>query len=183
MSIFSKVGGAHPRRNKFNLSFDIKTTADMGILYPVGTPQMMVPGDRFRVGHEVVAQMQPLVAPPMVDISVYFYDFFVPFRILWNDWEKFITRGVTGDETPPLPYFAPGREGGADTFGTDRGSLWERFGFPEGASTDKVKVLDFAFRAYNLIWNEYFRDENHMAELPLAPDWKGVDLDDSDNLF
>lgn len=176
MSIFSKVGGAHPRRNKFNLSFDIKTTADMGILYPVGTPQMMVPGDRFRIGHEVVAQMQPLVAPCMADISIYFYDFFVPFRILWENWEKFITRGVTGDETPSLPYYFSDKN---DTTKTARGTLWERFGFPENVHSSKVKVLDFAWRAYNLIWNEYFRDENHMVELPLVPQTETVALDDS----
>lgn len=178
MSIFSKVGGAHPRRNKFNLSFDVKTTADMGILYPVGTPQMMVPGDSFRIGHEVVAQLQPLVAPPMADISIYFYDFFVPFRLLWDDWEEFITRGVDGDSTPPLPYYDPSENVPAGTF-TGKGTLWDYFGFPVGVDEKKVKVLDFPWRAYNLIWNEYFRDENHMAELPLKPRITRVDLDDS----
>lgn len=178
MSIFSKVGGAHPRRNKFNLSFDVKTTADMGILYPVGTPQMMVPGDSFRIGHEVVAQLQPLVAPPMADMSVYFYDFFVPFRLLWDDWEEFITRGVDGDSTPPLPYYDPSGTTPAGTF-TAKGSLWDFFGFPVGVNEKKVKVLDFPWRAYNLIWNEYFRDENHMIELPLKPSIKRVNLDDS----
>lgn len=178
MSIFSKVGGAHPRRNKFNLSFDVKTTADMGILYPVGTPQLMVPGDSFRIGHEVVAQLQPLVAPPMADMSVYFYDFFVPFRLLWDDWEEFITRGVDGDSTPPLPYYDPSGNVPAGTF-TMKGSLWDYFGFPVGVNEKKVKVLDFPWRAYNLIWNEYFRDENHMAELPLQPQISRVDLDSS----
>lgn len=178
MSIFSKVGGAHPRRNKFNLSFDVKTTADMGILYPVGTPQMMVPGDSFRIGHEVVAQLQPLVAPPMADMSVYFYDFFVPFRLLWDDWEEFITRGVDGDSTPPLPYYHP-RTTTAQSPKTGKGSLWDYFGFPVGVDETYVKVLDFPWRAYNLIWNEYFRDENHMQELPLAPQVDGIALDDS----
>ena len=179
MSIFSKVGGAHPRRNKFNLSFDVKTTADMGILYPVGTPQMMVPGDSFRVGHEVVAQLQPLVAPVMADMSVYFYDFFVPFRLLWDNWEEFITRGVDGDSTPPLPYYKPaGSVPGIDPQ-TGKGTMWDFFGFPVGVDENSVKVLDFPWRAYNLIWNEYFRDENHMAELPLEPSINRVNLDDS----
>ena len=178
MSIFSKVGGAHPRRNKFDISFDVKTTADMGILYPVGTPQMMVPGDSFRICHEVVAQLQPLVAPPMADMSVYFYDFFVPFRLLWDDWEKFITRGEDGDSTPPLPYYDPSENVPAGTF-TGKGTLWDYFGFPTGVDEKRVKVLDFPWRAYNLIWNEYFRDENHMNELPLKPRITRVDLDDS----
>ena len=178
MSIFSKVGGAHPRRNKFNLSFDVKTTADMGILYPVGTPQMMVPGDSFRVGHEVVAQLQPMVAPVMADMSVYFYDFFVPFRLLWDDWETFITRGVSGDEEPPLPYYDPSGGYHDDKF-TAKGTLWDSFGFPIGVDETKVKVLDFPWRAYNLIWNEYFRDENHMTELHIEPLETVETLDDS----
>lgn len=178
MSIFSKVGGAHPRRNKFNLSFDVKTTADMGTLYPVGTPMMMVPGDSFRIGHEVVAQLQPLVAPIMADISIYFYDFFVPFRLLWDKWEEFITRGVDGDSTPPLPYYSP-RTTSAQSPKTGKGSNWDYFGFPVGVDETHVKVLDFPWRAYNLIWNEYFRDENHMQELPLVPQADGIALDDS----
>ena len=179
MSIFSKVGGAHPRRNKFNLSFDIKTTADMGILYPVGTPQMMVPGDSFRIGHEVVAQLQPLVAPPMADMSVYFYDFFVPFRLLWDDWEEFITRGVDGDSTPLLPYYLPTYSSVDPTLYTAKDTLWDYFGFPVNVNYDYVKILDFPWRAYNLIWNEYFRDENHMSELPLEPTSNAIHLDDS----
>lgn len=181
MSIFSRVGGSHPRRNKFNLSFDVKTTADMGILYPVGTPQMMVPGDSFRIGHEVVAQLQPLVAPVMADISVYFYDFFVPFRILWESWEEFITRGADGDSTPALPYYSPKPSevpGPISSF-TSKGTLWDYFGFPVDVEYPNVKVLDLPWRAYNLIWNEYFRDENQMKELPLVPTWSRVSLDSS----
>lgn len=163
MSIFSKVGGAHPRRNKFNLSYSVKTTAEMGKLYPAGMPQMMVPGDTFKIGHEVVAQMQPLVAPVMADISIYFYDFFVPFRLLWDDWEKFITRGVTGDETPPLPKY---QEYSYSSYA--KHTLFDYFGFPAGVANSipyEDRPLDFPWRAYWFIWNEYFRDENLMPEV------------------
>ena len=169
-SIFSKVGGAHPRRNKFNLSFSVQTTADMGILYPAGMPQMLVPGDSIKVGHEVVAQMQALKSPMFADISIYFYDFFVPFRLLWDDWETFITRGKSGDETPFLPKFSPAR-GVSFRDATNSGSLWDFFGFPVSASdsTGDVPIddrpLDFPWRAYWFIWNEYFRDENLMKEV------------------
>ena len=163
-SVFSKVGGAHPRRNKFNLSFSVQTTADMGILYPAGMPQMLVPGDSIKVGHEVVAQMQALKSPMFADISIYFYDFFVPFRLLWDDWETFITRGKTGDETPSLPKYKTYSMG--QTTITD--SLWDYFGFPAYNSGSPFSVpendrpLDFLWRAYWFIWNEYFRDENLM---------------------
>lgn len=169
-SVFSKVGGAHPRRNKFNLSYSVQTTADMGILYPAGMPQMLVPGDSIKVGHEVVAQMQSLKSPMFADISIYFYDFFVPFRLLWDDWETFITRGQSGDETPFLPKYSPSL---GTTFkdATSSGSLWDYFGFPVSASNDTGDVpyddrpLDFLWRAYWFIWNEYFRDENLMKEV------------------
>lgn len=172
-SVFSKVGGAHPRRNKFNLSFSVQTTADMGILYPAGMPQMLVPGDSIKIGHEVVAQMQALKSPMFADISIYFYDFFVPFRLLWDDWETFITRGQSGDETPPLPKFK--YNGLSFSEFTKSGTLWDYFGFPV---SDKYTIpendrpLDFPWRAYWFIWNEYFRDENLMSEV----DYKGSEF-------
>lgn len=167
-SVFSKVGGAHPRRNKFNLSFSVQTTADMGILYPAGMPQMLVPGDSIKVGHEVVAQMQALKSPMFADISIYFYDFFVPFRLLWDDWETFITRGKSGDETPSLPKFTHSTKASfKDCVAT--GTLWDYFGFPtyfHGSSIPlEDRPLDFLWRAYWFIWNEYFRDENLMDEI------------------
>lgn len=169
MSIFSKVGGAHPRRNKFNLSYSVKTTADMGILYPAGMPQMMVPGDSFKIGHEIVAQLQPMVSPAMADISIYFYDFFVPFRILWDQWETFITRGESGDETPAIPKLHNVSGDIMTCYGT--GSLWDYFGFPPCTKVNDVintsmipsnneRPLSFLWKAYDMIWNEYFRDEN-----------------------
>lgn len=168
-SVFSKVGGAHPRRNKFNLSFSVQTTADMGILYPAGMPQMLVPGDSIKVGHEVVAQMQALKSPMFADISIYFYDFFVPFRLLWDDWETFITRGKSGDETPPLPKF---KHVSYKNFyaSSCSGTLWDYFGFPVSSDStvnipENDRPLDFPWRAYWFIWNEYFRDENLMDEV------------------
>ena len=167
-SVFSKVGGAHPRRNKFNLSFSVQTTADMGILYPAGMPQMLVPGDSIKVGHEVVAQMQSLKSPMFADISIYFYDFFVPFRLLWDEWETFITRGKSGDETPPLPKFTQARNRSFRDC-TGLWSLWDYFGFPVSAANQTGDIpyddrpLDFPWRAYWFIWNEYFRDENLMS--------------------
>lgn len=173
-SVFSKVAGAHPRRNKFNLSFSVQTTADMGILYPAGMPQMLVPGDSIKVGHEVVAQMQALKSPMFADISIYFYDFFVPFRLLWDDWETFITRGKSGDETPALRKF---KNISYKNFyaSTESGTLWDYFGFP--VSPDATfnipyadRPLDFPWRAYWFIWNEYFRDENLMDEVDFKSD-------------
>lgn len=174
-SVFSKVGGAHPRRNKFNLSYSVQTTADMGILYPAGMPQMLVPGDSIKVGHEVVAQMQALKSPMFADISIYFYDFFVPFRLLWDDWETFITRGKSGDETPSLPKF---KHISYKNFfaSTCSNTLWDYFGFPVSPDAtfnipDNDRPLDFPWRAYWFIWNEYFRDENLMQEVDFKKDY------------
>ncbi len=174
-SVFSKVGGSHPRRNKFNLSFSVQTTADMGILYPAGMPQMLVPGDSIKVGHEVVAQMQALKSPMFADISIYFYDFFVPFRIIWKNWETFITRGKSGDETPALPKFFPGNNMSFKDV-TGVGTLWDYFGFPTGLSDipKNDRPLDLPWRAYWFIWNEYFRDENLMDK---------VNFDDANVLY
>lgn len=171
MSVFSKIGGVKPRRNAFKLDFDVKTTMNMGIAYPC-CGLLMNPGDTFKVSHDVVLNANPMVAPPYAEMSFYVYDFFVPLRIIWDDWEKFITRGATGDETIPLPKF----ELNADAHKFD--TLWDYFGFPTNKiPTGASAPTDFLWRAYNLIWNEYFRAENFQAELPIVPQNDAVELE------
>lgn len=171
MSVFSNIGGVKPRRNAFKLDFDVKTTMNMGIAYPC-CGLLMNPGDTFKVSHDVVLNANPMVAPPYAEMSFYVYDFFVPLRILWDDWEKFITRGATGDEAIPLPKF----ELNADAHKFD--TLWDYFGFPTNkVPTGASAPTDFLWRAYNLIWNEYFRAENFQAELPIVPQNDPVELE------
>ena len=95
-NIFKRVGALRPGRSVFDLSYEKKFTCDMGQLIPVMCDEM-VPGDTFKVANSVVIRFQPLVAPIMHEINVYVHYFFVPYRILWDDWEEFITGGVDGE--------------------------------------------------------------------------------------
>ena len=92
---------------------------------------------------------------------MYTHYFFVPYRILWDDWEEFITGGVDGESALTLPRFSPGGGAGA-------GSLWDYLGFPLSVTCAGVTPLQFPFNAYNLIYNEYYRDETLIDEIPLT---------------
>ena len=150
-SVFQNISGNHPRKNLFNLSYDVKTTLDMGQLIPVMCDEV-VPGDTFKISNQAVARFAPLVAPVMHEVNLFTHYFFVPYRLLWEDWENFITGGKDGDfaAVPPHEY----------SLGvSDKGTLWDYLGFPVIDDTS-LGVNAFPFRAYNLVWNEYYRDEN-----------------------
>nr|QJB19320.1 MAG: major capsid protein [Microvirus sp.] len=158
-NVFSEVGGLHPSRSVFDLSYDKKFTCDMAQLIPVLCDEM-VPGDFFQVGNQAVVRFQPLVAPILHEINCYVHYFFVPYRILWEDWEDFISGGFNGGFSDPIPEWEP--------TDTTVGSLWDFLGFPVGVDPDGAYPIDMPRRAYNLIYNEYYRDENLITEVALT---------------
>ena len=163
-NIFNHVGSLNPSRSVFDLSYEKKFTCDMGQLVPVLCDEM-VPGDFFQFGNEAVIRFQPLVAPILHEVNMYLHIFFVPYRILWDNagtdnWETFISGGVDGDETPTLPRWEPTN--------TAQGSLWDYMGFPVGIDPDGAYPIDMPRRAYNLVWNEYYRDESLQTEVALT---------------
>jgi len=158
-NVFSQVGGLYPRRSVFDLSYEKKLTCDMAQLIPVMCDEV-VPGDVFIVGNQAVVRFQPLVAPILHEINMYVHYFFVPYRILWDDWEDFISGGPDGQFADPIPEWQP-------TIITE-GSLWDFFGFPVGVDPDGAYPIDFPRRAYNLVYNEYYRDENLQSEVSLT---------------
>lgn len=182
MSAFTHVGMNKPRRSVFNLSHQRKFDAEMMKLYPIMVDEM-VPGDHFRISNKILARViNPLVAPMMHDVKLRTEYFFVPYRILWDDWETFISRGVDGDTSLTVPTWPLNSNGMSDKQLIQRtmgeGSLWDYIGFPVfddtageqnySVSALKDKALwpvDFPRRAYLEIWNEYYRDENYLKEL------------------
>ncbi|WP_308549308.1 major capsid protein [uncultured Parabacteroides sp.] len=175
-----------PKRNAFNLSYESKLTMNMGELVPIMC-MPVVPGDKFRVKTESLVRLAPLVAPMMHRVNVFTHYFFVPNRLVWNQWEDFITKGVDGTDVPVFPKIVLDNTlettPGSSIF--DRklfrdGSLWDYLGLPSirqigdtsdgyvdpSPSPNSVNVpLDFKvsalpFRAYQLIYNEYYRDQN-----------------------
>ena len=72
-------------------------TCDMGQLIPIMADEM-VPGDVFKIGNQSVIRFQPLVAPILHEINAYVHYFFVPYRLLWSNWESFISGGADGSD-------------------------------------------------------------------------------------
>jgi hypothetical protein len=134
----------------------------MGQLIPVLCEEM-VPGDKFQIGNEIVIRFAPLIAPILHSINVFVHYFFVPYRLLWDGWEDFITGGEDGDDDSELPVIPVHL---ADPAVTRKYTLWDYFGFPIKKITDKESCpLWFPWLAYNFIFNEYYRDQNLQEEV------------------
>ena len=161
--VFQRVAGLRPGMSVFDLSYTKLFTCDMGQLIPVMCDEV-VPGDIFKIGNQSVTRMQPLVAPVLHEINQYVHYFFVPYRLLWDGWEDFITGGEDGNNVSVLPTWVP-------TIRYPVGSLWDYFGFNTGfIPTATSAPVAFPRNAYNLVWNEYYRDENLQVERPLYTD-------------
>ena len=150
MSIFSKVAMPKPAQNTFDLSHDRKFSMKIGEITPI-LCQETVPGDKFNVESTNLLRFAPMLAPIMHQTSVYIHYFFVPNRIIWDNWEDFITGGEDGTANPAFPVF--------NNLGSvSEGSLFDYLGLPTGTSIGDVNALPTM--AYNKIYNEYYRDQN-----------------------
>lgn len=162
---FNATGGLKPRRSVFDLSYRKNFTCDMGQLIPVMADET-VPGDHFTIGSEVVVRFQPLVAPIMHEITATVHYFFVPYRILWDNWEEFISQGQLGGSNLPIsiPRFPI-----TDSANRSLGTLWDYFGMPIGDDAEitysPLAPIDMPWRAYNRIYNEYYRDQDLQEEI------------------
>lgn len=170
MSIFSKVKANKPKRSTFNLSHDVKLTCDFGKLVPFMCEEV-VPSDTWQLQSNVLLRFSPLIAPVMHDINVYTHYFYVPFRIIWDEYEDFITGGKDGNAKPAFPRLGClHKVGVGNTVWQDKNGLWspgslaDYLNFPTSdsniGSTDEFYVSALPFRAYQMIYNEYYRDEN-----------------------
>jgi hypothetical protein len=163
-NIFKHVSGRRPGRSLFDMSYENKFDCDMGEMIPV-LLQDCVPGDFIKFGNQAVVRVNPLVAPVLHEVMVNVDYFFVPYRILWDEdgtdnWETFITGGEDGDDTPTHPTWEP-------TVYTEY-SLWDYCGFPVGIDPDGFYPVDWPRRAYNLIYNEWYRQTDIQSEVALT---------------
>ena len=152
MSIFSKVAMPRPQTNTFDLSHDRKFSGKIGELMPISVMEV-VPGDKFNIKATNMTRFAPLITPIMHKASVYCHFFFVPNRILWPNWENFISGGEDGLADPTFPTVDL-------TIPTQYGvqTLADYLGLPTGNQLQNVSALPFA--AYQKIYQDYYRDEN-----------------------
>lgn len=153
------------KRSKFSLSHYKLLTMNMGELIPL-TWVETIPGDSFQHVTSALVRVSPLLAPVMHPVRVRIHHFFVPNRLIWNkdggadtDFEAFITGGSDGTATPTHPYI---NLNGAIA----EGSLHDYLGIPPATYTNQ-QVSALPFRAYALIFNEYYRDQDLVTELTI----------------
>lgn len=145
------------KRSKFNLSYTKLFSCDMGELIPLGLTEVL-PGDAIQQSTSALIRCSPLLAPVMHPVRVAIHHWFVPFRILWEDWEDFITGGSDGMDDSVFPTIdMPAMTGAAV------GSLADYLGVPTGVANLEVSALPF--RAYAKIWNEFYRDQDLQTPL------------------
>lgn len=146
------------KRNKFNLSHKVSFSCDQGELVPISLVEVL-PGDIFRHGTSCLIRLSPMLAPIFSQLNVSVFQFFVPHRLVWEDFEDFITGGEDGQDTSVFPTI---------TFasGVGVGSLSDYLGVVPGVNGIEVSALPF--RAYAKIWNDWFRDQDLQNKQPVS---------------
>lgn len=143
-------------RSRFDRTSTVKTSFNVGDLVPFYIDEVL-PGDTFDVSTAKVVRMQPMVAPPMDDLFLDTYFFFVPNRLVWEHWANLMGENDTTSWYPSVDYSVPQVISPAKT-GWKIGSIADYFGIPTGVPGLSVNALPF--RAYAKIVNDWFRDEN-----------------------
>lgn len=165
MKVFDRIQLKSPKRSAFDLSHGRKFSMNMGELVPVLCTEV-IPYDKIRLNMEHLVRMQPLLAPMMHHVNVTTHFFFVPNRLIWNDWENFITGGEKGNSNPVFPTINKTGTGPYDDVGLGIGSLADYLGVPvkqfagKSGTLPEGQISQLPFRAYQLIYNEYYRDQN-----------------------
>lgn len=146
------------KRSKHSLSFYRLATLNMGWLYPVGCVEVL-PGDSFRHESAALIRVSPLVSPVMHPVHVQIHHWFVPNRILWGSWEDFIT-DIDSTETVPTVTMTAAH--------SSQLSIVQAMGvgLPSVSGAASVGLNALPFRAYNMIRNEFYRDQDLQAAWP-----------------
>lgn len=166
---FSRVPTAEIPRSSFDRSHGYKTTLNAGYLVPVFIDEVL-PGDTFNLNMTGFARLSTPIKPLMDNAYFNSFFFFVPNRLIWDNWKKF--NGEQRNPGDSTDFLVP--QVTAPAGGWLVGSLSDYFGLPTqvgGISADALW-----HRAYNLIWNEWFRDEN-LQNSVTVPTGDGPDTD------
>lgn len=168
-SRFAQAPQVDIQRSTFDRSSGHKTTFNAGKLVPIYVDEVL-PGDTFEMKTSTIIRGSTPIFPVMDNANMDIYFFFVPNRLVWDHWKEFNGENTTSkwEQTVEysIPQMAPPLNAGTKTAGWERGSLADYMGIPTqvgpGASqtNPEYTVNHLPFRAYCLIWNEWFRDQN-----------------------
>lgn len=155
--LFSQIPRAQIQRSSFNRSHTYKTAFDSNYLIPFYVDEVL-PGDTFNLSASLFGRLATPAVPIMDNLYLDTFYFFVPTRLVWNHWQAF--NGEQVDPGDSTDYLIP-----TVSCNGSSGSIYDYFGIPDvegngAAQGTTIEVNSLPFRAYNLIWNEWFRDEN-----------------------
>lgn len=159
-SHFATVPSANIPRSKFDRSHGLKTTIDAGYLYPIFVDEAL-PGDTFKVNTATFARLATLLHPIMEDLRLTIFYWAVPYRLIWDNFAKFMGEKENPDDE--TTYLIPQMTVPAG--GHPREELGDYFGIPP--AVENFEHSSLPFRAYNLIWNEWHRDQNLQDSVPV----------------
>lgn len=160
---FSAAPSADIPRSVFDRSHNFKTTFDADYLIPVMVDEVL-PGDTFKLDLTAFARMSTPFHPLMDNIYLDTFFFFVPNRLVFEDWARLMGENTEGAGIDPASIVLPLQSYNVNTQ-PQRGSVSDYFGIPVEPGIPEVQGLPH--RAYRLIWNEWFRDQNTQAPLPM----------------
>lgn len=186
-SHFSKNPQVDIQRSRFDRSHSVKLSGNVGDLIPFYCDEVL-PGDTFQIDTSKLVRLQTLVTPVMDNIYLDTYYFFVPCRLVWEHWREMMGENTSAPWFPDVEYSVPQvtsplRSGdGSSESGWAEGTIADYMGIPPGVSGLSISALPF--RAYALIYNEWFRDENLQTpqSVPVGDD-NTVGSNDSSGLF
>jgi len=162
--VFSQVPKADIPRSSFDRSHGYKTTFDAGLLIPIFVDEAL-PGDTFNLKMTGFARLATPIFPIMDNMYMETHYFSVPMRLVWDNWQKF--NGEQKNPGDSTDFIIPQMVSPAPT-GYQIGQLSDYFGLPTGVPN--VSHSSLWHRAYNLIWNEWFRDQNMQDSVPVPTD-------------
>ena len=155
---FAMVPKADIPRSSFDTQYAHKTTFDGGYLVPIYCDEVL-PGDTHRVKMTAFARLATPLFPVMDNLHLDTFFFFIPNRLVWNNWVKFM--GEQANPADSISYVIPTITSPAG--GYTVGSLFDHYGLPTAGQITGVNTVThnvLPLRAYNLVYNEWFRDEN-----------------------
>lgn len=179
MKLFNAAQSDAPQVSTFDLSHEHKLSLNMGDLVPILCRETL-PGDIWNINTEVFLRMMPTLAPIMHRVDVHLEAFFVPNYIVWNNFQKFITGGDHGEDNPVHPtlnYAALDYEN--TLYKAKKGSLADYMGLPvlqDGQiNNTNFQFNALPFKAYQSIWNEFYRDQNLQEPIDIKKENDGDD--------
>jgi len=162
-SHFSQLPTAEVERSTFDRSAGYKTTFNAGEIIPFFLDEVL-PGDSFNMNATLFVRMATPIVPLFDNIQCDIHYFFVPNRIVWDEWEKFMGERENPDDDPSTITLP---QGNIDLSQIE-GEVADYFGLPLTETTCNTKVNELPFRGYRKIWNDWYRDQSLQDSIPLT---------------